>query len=44
MRVIVLDLATGGTVTAVIEADQPTRFGPFVDEAQPIVESFDFDA
>ena len=44
MRVIVLDLAAGGTVTAVIEADQPTRFGPFVAEAQPIVESFDFGA
>ncbi len=43
MRVYVLDLARG-PVTIIAEADQPTRFQAFVDEASPIVESFDFDA
>jgi hypothetical protein len=43
MRVYVLDLARG-TVTIIAEADLPTRFGAFIEEAEPIVESFDFDA
>jgi hypothetical protein len=43
MRVYVLDLARG-TVTIIAEADQPTRFGAFIEEAEPIVESFEFNA
>jgi hypothetical protein len=42
MRVTVLDLPVGGTVTIVAEADGPAQFGPFIAEAAPIVGSLDF--
>ncbi|MDP9302208.1 MAG: hypothetical protein M3P43_15145 [Actinomycetota bacterium] len=41
-RVYVLDLPSGGTVTIVITAYQASDFGNVIDQATPVVESFDF--
>jgi hypothetical protein len=42
MRVFVLDLPDRGTVTIIAEVDAAAAFGSFMDEAQPIVDSFEF--
>jgi hypothetical protein len=44
MRVFVLDQPDGGTVTIIVELDFQQDFGAFIDEALPIVESFEFPA
>ena len=41
-RYYVLDLASGDTVTIVVAAPSPRDFQDAVDEAAPVVESFDF--
>ncbi len=44
MRVFVLDTSDGGTVTIVVQADGPGDSASFMDEALPVVDSFEFPA